>query len=260
MTPRTRFDQALSDFCARSIDRIATLTLTDASASALLAQVLPLLQRALTTLDPAVQSASNANADAYEASEERRAAEAGGEADFARLHNLLQARYFLTVATDPAAATTFQRRFERATAGNSPASFVPLGIERTQDILTSTLAFATDTLGADDAAVKAAQLGLARLSTARTAADREQGEAALTMVALETARDQARRLYVAARAVLDAALLIEGLPDSAARFMSPIASIYRPASAGGADGSIEEPVVGDGSGGPVGGEAGPTEA
>jgi len=243
MAPRTRFDQALADFCARSTDRLATLTLTDPSAHALLASVPPLLDRALTTLTPAVETAARESQETYASSEERRMAEGEAEGDFVTLYNLMQAHYFTTAATAPAQAEAFKQRFERATDGHTPATFAPLGIERTLDVLASVVAFGAEAFGEDSEHVKAARESHVRLGAARTGADRQEGESTRAAAALEQARDEARRLYVAARGVLEAALVIEGGSIGVNRFMPPLESIYGGRSGGGGRG--EEPGAGD---------------
>lgn len=239
MAPRTRFDQALADFCARSIDRLTTLTLTDPSAHALLTTVPPLLERALTELTPAVESAARESQESDAASDRQRQAEAELEGHFVKLYNLMQAHYFTTTVTAPEQAELFRQRLMQATGEHTPATFAPLGIERTLDVMGSLLAFAAKSFGEDHRHVKAARSSHARLSAARTGADRQEGEAALAAAALNQARDKARRLYVAARGVLEAALVIEGNRSGVSRFMPALDSIYGGRSGGGGRG--EEP-------------------
>jgi hypothetical protein len=222
---KTRFDRELIEMLSRPAERLAQVTWTDRASPGLRDSGLALLERGRARLVPAVDLAVAEDSDAYAAAEGRRVAEAAVEGAYEALHSRLRAAYYDLAARDAKAASAFEGRMTAATGDNWPAAFRALSLAKTEDVMGSTLGFAAEVLPADDAPVVRARGAFTAFADSRRAADREQGQAIQAMKNLEAARDEARRLYVAARKVVDAALTLEGI-DTIARYMPPLSSIY----------------------------------
>lgn len=218
---RTAQDTYLLEQTQRGLDRLTEHTPKHALAAPLKAQALALLEGVAPALEQALQRAEAEGLDDHRASAALR--EARGDADdaYEGLDLSLKGHIFNVRAGDRAAGERLEQERRSSFGARSLSDFRELGIDRALAALTQVTAYTDGVLGPEHPAQIEAGAALTALREARRKADKEAGESLQARNALESARDNARRTYRAARRAFEAALILDGVEDQLDRYLQP---------------------------------------
>lgn len=244
--PSALADRRLLGALAAARHRLEAVHPADPIAAGLADASRQLVTRAEAALDTAVELEDREEVEAIRAADRRREAfDALGDA-FGRLYAGLTAGVAIAKLRGETGASLADLHVYLE--DTSPSGFRLLSLQA------SLSTFATARRWAD-AYIPAELLGdllpeidpvFAEAQRAHAVAEKEAGEATTAFRSLEAAREAARRDYVAARSVLQAAFRIEGSTEGVGKYLPPLARVLR-----GSRGRRGDPEVGSAEGSAV---------
>ncbi|RDV36520.1 hypothetical protein DV096_18895 [Bradymonadaceae bacterium TMQ3] len=222
----TKFDMKLQAWLERSARRLAPVAarVEESYAREALELASGLMLSKLGPYRLAVDQAQEANETSARAAEEVAKAQVAVEGAYARLHAASQAHYYVALSQGESEKETLKRRLNRGMP-QAPSAFNVLGVDRKRSVMSRALRYGEQVLGANHEVVVESRGVYEGLSQALDAADSQKARAVKQMQRLFSARDSARLAYVAARQIVEAALLLDG-DGSLGQLMPPVSDVY----------------------------------